>query len=93
MTEEKGAYGFVEGVYASRFLRTLMLSFACGCAFAQFTVTLTFDEFGTGRLTNSAGANLTLPSIIRADPGPGGLPRLFCSTTCSLRRGSLPATC
>jgi len=69
--------GWLKACTLSRLARTLMLVLACGCAFAQFTVTLTFDEFGTGRLTNSAGANLPLPSIIRADPGPGGLPAVL----------------
>jgi hypothetical protein len=69
--------GLLKAYTLSVFARTVMLVFACGCAFAQFTVTLTFDEFGTGRLTNSAGANLPLPSIIRVDPGPGGLPAVL----------------
>jgi hypothetical protein len=69
--------GLLKACTLSMFARAVMLFLACGCAFSQFTVTLTFDEFGTGRLTNSAGANLPLPSIIRADPGPGGLPAVL----------------
>jgi hypothetical protein len=45
-----------------------------GQAAAQFTVTITLDEKGNGRLTNTAGANLALPSGLFTDPGPGGRP-------------------
>ena len=39
-----------------------------------FSVTITVDENGNGRLTNTAGFNAPLPFSMEQDPGPGGLP-------------------
>jgi hypothetical protein len=48
---------------------------------AQFSVTITVDENGNGRLTNTAGANLLLPFAVQHDPGPGGLNALTYGLT------------
>jgi hypothetical protein len=42
-------------------------------AFAQFTVTLTFDENCNGSYRDSLGLSLALPCSQIPDPGPGGL--------------------
>ncbi len=53
-----------------------------GSAFGQgFSVTITVDENGNGRLTNTAGADIALRCVLQADPGPGGLPSAL---TCDL---------
>jgi hypothetical protein len=44
-----------------------------GAASAQFHVDITVDENGNGHFTNTAGFDSSLPSGLRADPGPGGL--------------------
>jgi hypothetical protein len=55
-----------------------LLCLASAPAAAQgFSVTITFNEFGSGLLTNTAGVSLPTPSSIRADPGPGGLPAVL----------------
>lgn len=54
-------------------LAVLLFCVSVGTASAQFSVTLRFDKDGTGRLTNTAGANLALPASNLTDPGPGGL--------------------
>lgn len=48
---------------------TLLLS---APAFADFTISVNFDENCNGRLTNSAGFNSALPCSMTTDPGPGG---------------------
>lgn len=40
---------------------------------AAFSVTLTIDENGNGRLTNTNGFSGALPAALQNDPGPGGL--------------------
>jgi hypothetical protein len=40
---------------------------------AQFSVTISVDENGNGRFTNTAGFNSALPAAMLPDPGPGGL--------------------
>jgi hypothetical protein len=40
----------------------------------QLSVSITVDELGNGRLTNTLGFNSPLPSSSMTDPGPGGLP-------------------
>ena len=61
------------GRWTARLLGLAMLAWG-GAASAQgFTVTITVDENGNGRLTNSAGFNGTLPFALMNDPGPGGL--------------------
>jgi hypothetical protein len=42
-----------------------------------FAVNITVDENGHGRLTNTAGADITLPFALQNDPGPGGLPSVL----------------
>jgi hypothetical protein len=43
-------------------------------AMAQgFSITITVDESGNGRFTNTNGFNSVLPFTITTDPGPGGL--------------------
>jgi hypothetical protein len=42
-------------------------------AHAQFSVTITVDENGNARVTNTTGLNVGLPFTLQADPGPGGL--------------------
>jgi hypothetical protein len=50
-------------------------------AFAQFTVTLTFDENSNGWITSTGGSPQALPCSEITDPGPGGLNNaLFYST-------------
>jgi len=49
------------------------LGLATGGAFAQaFSVTITVDENGNGRFTNTAGFSSALPFALLPDPGPGG---------------------
>src|SRR5713226_9057772 len=49
---------------------------SCGLArhaFAQgFSVQITVDENGNGRMTNTNGFNSPLPAALLPDPGPGG---------------------
>lgn len=42
--------------------------------FAQFSVNITVDENGNGKLTNTNGFSGALPFALVPDPGPGGLP-------------------
>jgi hypothetical protein len=42
-------------------------------ALAQFSVSITVDENGNGRLTNTSGFSAPLPFSLTQDPGPGGL--------------------
>jgi hypothetical protein len=44
-----------------------------------FSVSITVDENGNGRLTNTAGVDIALPSGFQIDPGPGGLNALTYS--------------
>jgi hypothetical protein len=44
-----------------------------------FSVSITVDENGNGRLTNTAGTDIALPSGFQIDPGPGGLNALTYS--------------
>jgi hypothetical protein len=43
-----------------------------GAAYAQFSVTIQFNEDGTGLISNTAGFSSSLPSGFVNDPGPGG---------------------
>jgi hypothetical protein len=45
-----------------------------GRAAAQFSITITADENGTGTFTNTSGFFSPLPAATLPDPGPGGLP-------------------
>ena len=60
-------------VFATLLLLAMVALGLSGSAFAQFSVTITVDENGHGRLTNTAGANAALPFALVPDPGPGGL--------------------
>jgi hypothetical protein len=56
------------------FLVVGLLLVLAGPVSAQFSVTITVDENGNGRLTNTAGFNGALASGLFADAGPGGAP-------------------
>jgi hypothetical protein len=52
-----------------------LLLVLAGPASAQgFSITITVDENGNGRFTNTAGFTSALPFSVTADPGPGGAP-------------------
>ncbi len=54
----------------------------CGSAFGQgFSETITVDENGNERLTDTNGLNRAVQCALRADPGPGGQPNAL---TCDL---------
>jgi len=77
MEKEMSAHTTRKFARRGALLATLALSSAS--AWAAFTVSITVNEFGYGKLTNSNGASVTLPCQLMADPGPGGLPSvLFC---------------
>lgn len=62
----------------SLFIRLLLCAFvvvaAPEIAGAQgFSITVTADENGHGRLTNTAGFSAPSPAALQSDPGPGGL--------------------
>jgi hypothetical protein len=64
----------LRSVLASSALAAIVMLTA-GQVYAQngFSVNISVDEFGNGRLTNSSGVDVALVSGLRNDPGPGGL--------------------
>ena len=62
------------GAAAPLVLIGLLVGFQSPVAQAQNNPLVTVDEFGNGNLVTLAGGVFVLPSAIKADPGPGGLP-------------------
>jgi hypothetical protein len=55
------------------FVAVILLSSATvGAHAADFSVTITVDEFGHGTFTNTNGVSDALPGSLASDPGPGG---------------------
>lgn len=50
----------------------ISMVWACSAFGATFSITVTLDENGNGVITNTNGFSSALPSMLAADPGPGG---------------------
>jgi PEP-CTERM motif len=70
-----------KAVRAYRLGAAALLISLSGAVCAQFSITISVNETGNGRLTNTNGFNQAEPCDLRNDPGPGGLANAF---TCDL---------